>query len=169
MKDPIFSIDMGSLSIVEVSDAAPLAGLLFRNAFGCEIPDYPRHFVLLRRTPGQSPAALGYIHYTREGTAWLAGGLVVATLEFRRLDQPTADLVREQGGMAEWIMRTTCNFLSDAEAIFAYMGDAKSIRVNTRVGFAFTGRKHLYVMWKDCADPDRRSAIVARVAAIGPF
>jgi hypothetical protein len=112
---------------------------------------------------------LGYVHYSREGPAWLAGGLVVAALEFRRLDKPTADLVRREGGLAEWLMRATCDHLGDAEAIFAYMGDAKSIAVNTRVGFAFTGRQHLYVIWKDCADPDRRHAIVERVAAIGPF
>ena len=164
-----FSVDLGSLSLVEVEDAAPLAGALFMNAFHSEVPGHPRHFVLLRRIPGAATRTLGYVHYTREGTAWLAGGLVVAAMEFRRLDKSTADLVRSQGGLAEWLMRATCDYLGDAEAIFAYMGDAKSITVNTRVGFEFTGRKHLYVLWKDCADPVRRNAVVERVAAIGPF
>jgi hypothetical protein len=169
MNEPAFSIDLGSLSLVEVADAGALAGALFRNAFHSEIPGYPRHFVLLRRAPGAAPVTVGYVHYSREGPAWLAGGLIVAAMEFRRLDKPTADLVRSEGGMAEWIMRATCNYLGDAEAIFAYMGDAKSITVNTRVGFAFSGRKHLYVLWKDCPDPDRRNAVIERIAAIGPF
>ena len=165
-----FCCDLGSLSLIEVSDAAALAGELFKNAFRSEIPRLPRHFVLLRRPPDAVATTLGYVHYTRNDSVYLAGGLVVSAMEFRRLDDATADLVRQQGGMAEWLMRTTCNLLgSEAEAIFAYMGDAKSIRVNTRVGFGFTGRTHLYVLWKNCTNSDRKSAIIERVAALGPF
>jgi hypothetical protein len=35
----------GRLRIVEVADAEPLAGDLFRRHFGCDPPNYPRHFV----------------------------------------------------------------------------------------------------------------------------
>lgn len=169
MDAPAFSADLGSLSLIEVSDARELAGTIFRDTFHAEVPDFPRHFVLLKRTPREAPATLGYVHYTRTESVYLAGGLVVAAMEFRRLDKETQQLVREQGGLAEWVMRTSCDHLSDSDAIFAYMGDAKSIQVNARVGFRFTGSKYLYVIWKNCVDPEVRNAIVERIAALGPF
>lgn len=165
---PIRVSELGALSIVEVEDATVLAGDLFFGAFRAKVPTFPRHFVMIK-TNGASPLVIGYVHYTQEQDAYLAGGLVVAALQFRRLDPPTAALVRERGGLAEWLMTETCAVLTDASAIFAYMGDAKSITVNTRVGFEFTGRKHLYVIWgPNVGEPDRLR-IVERVAAIGPF
>lgn len=161
--------DLGSLSLIEVSDASALAGPLFRQAFRADIPRFPRHFVLLRRAADLGPLVMGYVHYTKNGRAYLAGGLVVAAMEFRRLDTDTADLVRKEGGLAEWTMRTTCSWLNDADAVFAYMGDAKSIRVNLRVGFVPTEHKYLHVLWKGALDPDGRQALVERIAAVGPF
>lgn len=157
----------GSLRIVEVDDARPVAGELFRRAFRAEVPDFPRHFVLLKGEGGDAPC-LGYVHYTRHGTAWLAGGLVVAAMEFRRLDPATAASVREAGGLAEWLMATTCGWL-DGDAAFAYMGDAKSITVNTRVGFRFTGEKHLYVLWKRDLPAAEAQRVVESVRVLGPF
>ena len=160
--------DMGTLSLVEVSDASAIAGALFTKAFNVDIPRFPRHFVMFRRTEAGTPLVLGYVHYTRNEDEYLAGGLVVAALEFRKLDAQTAALVRRAGGLAEWTMRTTCSWL-ECNAVFAYMGDAKSILVNTRVGFVATPHKYLYVMWKRRLTSEAQSELVARVAAIGPF
>ena len=159
--------DLGELSILEVPNARHLAGELFRQAFRLEIANFPRHFVVVRRSQ-TSDSAIGYVHYTESGSAYLAGGLVVSALEFRRFDEETASLVRSQGGLAEWLMRTTCDWL-DADAIFAYMGDAKSIRVNSRVGFTFTGHKHLFVLWKSSLASVEQTDLVERIAEIGPF
>lgn len=161
--------DLGSLSLIEVSDASALAGAMFRKAFNADIPRQPRHFVLLRRTGDNNPMVLGYVHHTKLGAAYCAGGLVVAAMEFRRLDAETAQLVREQGGLAEWTMRTTCNWLNDANAVFAYIGDAKSVRVNLRVGFVPTEHKHLHVLWHKDIGAEARQALVDKIAAIGPF
>ena len=158
---------IAALSLIEVSDARALAGDLFRNAFKAEIPRFPRHFVLLNAaTPARS---IGYVHYTKHGTAQLAGGLVVSALEIRRFDAETLAAVRAQGGLAELIMRTTTELLDDADAVFAYMGDPKSITVNLLVGFERTRHKYLYVLWKRRLEVDRQIALVERVAQLGPF
>ena len=157
--------DLGDLSLFEVDDARRLAGELFRRGFRLEIANFPRHFVIVRQG---SDSAIGYVHYTKSDNAYLAGGLVVSALEFRRFDENTANLVRSEGGLAEWAMRTTCNWL-DADAIFAYMGDAKSIRVLTRIGFAFTGNKHLYVFWKKPLPAEEKAKLVERIVSVGPF
>ena len=161
--------DLGSLCLIEVSDASALAGTLFNKAFNATIPRQPRHFVLLRRTATNSPLVLGYVHYTKEESAYLAGGLVVAAMEFRRLDAETAKLVRGEGGFAEWTMRTTCNWLNDADAIFTYMGDVKSIQVNLRVGFVPSKHKYLHVLWHKSLDLEAKQVLVNKIAAIGPF
>jgi hypothetical protein len=159
---------LGSLSLIEVDDATELAGALFKQAFRAEIPRFPRHFVLLRKTL-QGDIPIGYVHYTKSANAYLGGGLAVSAMEFRKLEKHTAELVRREGGFAEWAVRTSCECLDDADAVFAYMGDAKSIRVNTRVGFSFTGRRHLYALWKRQLPPDEQEALIERIAAIGPF
>ena len=160
--------DLGTLSLVEVEDAAAIAGALFEKHFRQRIPSFPRHFVLVDRARGPD-RAIGYVHHTRDGDAYLAGGLVVAALEFRRLDAETTERVRAEGGLAEWIMRTSCAWLDDVDAVFAYMGDKQSIRVNLRVGFVATGFPHLHVLWKRPASDEARAALVARIAARGPF
>jgi hypothetical protein len=156
-------VPLGSLTLTEVADAKDAAGALFHKGFHAEIPRFPRHFVLSRET-----SAIGYVHYTRAGPIYLGGGLVVAALEFRALDRPTADLVRAQGGLAEWMTRTSCAAL-DGEAVFAYIGDTMSIRVNTRVGFEFTGHPRLYALWKGNPAPDRKAELARRLAAFGSF
>ena len=159
---------LGSLRLVEIDEATELAGPLFKQAFRAEIPRFHRHFVLFRDIQ-DGHAVIGYVHYTKSEDAYLAGGLVVSAMEFRKLDATTADLVRREGGFAEWVVRTTCDWLDDVDAVFAYMGDTKSIRVNSRVGFVFTGRRHLYVLWKRTPPPDEQKRLVDRIAAIGPF
>ena len=159
----------GSLALVEVLDARPLAGDLFRRHFNAAIPLFPRHFVLVDRARPEGAPAIGYVHHTRFGDASLAGGLVVSALEFRRLDGATAAAVRAEGGLAEFVMRASCASIEGVAAVFAYMGDTKSIRVNLRVGFVATEYKYLHVLWKGDLAEDRRSAIVARVGALGAF
>ena len=161
--------DLGCLSLCEVSDASALAGNLFRQAFKVDIPRTPRHFVLIRRTASNSPLVLGYVHFTEAGSAYLAGGLVVSAMEFRRLDKETAELVRGQGGLAEWTMRTACGWLSDTDAVFACIGDNKSLYVNLRIGFMPTGQEYLHVLWKRHLDETSRQALIARVASMGLF
>ena len=158
----------GNLEIVEVQWASEQSADLFRRVFRAEIPDFPRHFEIAVTDGESAGARLGYVHYSAFENAWLAGGLVVAAMEFRRLDKETADLVREAGGLAEWLMSASCSVLG-GDAVFAYMGDRKSITVNTRVGFRPTGHQYLYVILRDGVPAEQASEIIERVRQIGPF
>lgn len=160
--------ELGCLALVEVDDAKALAGALFEKHFKAMIPEFPRHFVLLDRSR-DAPTAIGYVHHTRFDAACLAGGLVVSALDFRRLDAPTAEAVRREGGLAEYVMRASCASLEGVDAVFAYMGDTKSIRVNLRVGFVPTPHRYLHVLWKRAVQDERARALVDKVAALGPF
>ena len=169
LPQPLATLDRrGQLDIVEVPAASAQSADLFRRVFRAEIPDFPRHFEIVATGRDNPGARLGYVHYSSFDTAWLAGGLVVAAMEFRRLDSQTADLVREAGGLAEWLMSESCRYLG-GDAVFAYMGDRKSITVNTRVGFRPTGHQYLYVILRDTVPDERASAIIEKVRQIGPF
>jgi hypothetical protein len=99
MRMSVAIAELGGLSLVEVddSDASSLAGALFAKHFKQTIPAFPRHFILMSRSPGVEPSAIGYVHHTRDGDAYLAGGLVVEALHFRKLDSETAGLVAQGG------------------------------------------------------------------------
>lgn len=157
---------LGSLVLAETRHASDGARALFRKAFRADIPIFPRHFEL--RPKAQTSHPIGYVHFTRAGPAYLGGGFAVSAMEFRGLDRATKDLVRAEGGLAEWMGRESCAAL-DGEAVFAYIGDTISIRVNTRLGFVFTGHRYLYALWKPGVAPPRRQELAKRVAAFGPF
>ena len=157
----------GDLAIVEVGEASREAGALFQKTFRAVIPPAPRHFILVdARTP--SAPALAYVHYARCGEAWLAGGLVSDANRFRTLDHANADVVRANGGFAEWLMRASCAALSD-RAVFARIGDKRSETVNRRAGFLPTGHPHLWMLWKGEADAAAQEALIRRVLAVGAF
>jgi hypothetical protein len=79
---------LGDLVIAEAARAEEGAAL-FRAAFKAEPPRFPRHFVA-RHGPTRSTVA--YVHYTRAGPVYLAGGLVVNPWFFRQLAPPTAGM-----------------------------------------------------------------------------
>jgi hypothetical protein len=66
-------------------------------------------------------------------------------------------------------MRATCESFDDADAVFALIGDRRSVAVNTRVGFVATPHPHLYVLWKRSLGEDRKRKLIDRVLAVGPF
>ena len=156
------------LRIVEIDDVEPYAGELFRYRFGSPPPDFPRHFVV-RYTSGQREITVGYVHYTRFEDAYLGGGLCIDDRAYRRLSREHRDALRAAGGIAEQLLRHTLAELAHANAIFAYVGDIRSERVNFRVGFVRTGETHLIVYWpRPLADAQQR-ALIQKVAALGPF
>jgi hypothetical protein len=158
-----------TLRIIEVADAAALAGDLFFRAFRQTIPDFPRHFVLVCEPPQQPPFTLGYVHQTAFHGGYLAGGLVVDAWKFRALGQAQQEEIRSRGGMGEWLMAESCRRLAPCDAVYACIGDARSLTVNTRVGFRPTGHRYLYVLPSPSAAPEALQALTERVAAHGLF
>lgn len=157
------------LRVVEVEDAAAMAGDLFFRNFRQVIPDFPRHFLLVREMPSGESVTLGYVHHTPFESSYLAGGLVVDAWKFRHLSGPEQAEVRERGGMAEWLMADSCRLLDARDAVFACIGDAKSLTVNLRVGFRATEHPYLYILASPTARPETLQPLAARVAARGLF
>jgi hypothetical protein len=150
---------------IEKPDAQ--AARLFMRSFRSPPPDFPRHFVAIRRTASGDEVS-AYIHFT----AWLpgvylCGGLCVDTRIYRRLSASERRQVADAGSLSRWCTDQSIAALGPKRAVFAYTGDRRSRRDGFAIGSVPAGR-YLIVQWHD-EPPDERDALVARAEALGPF
>jgi hypothetical protein len=155
-----------------VHDSSRVAGDLFKRCFHHEIPDYPRHFVLVYSPPpgaDAEPEVVAYVHQSPFGDVHLCGGLCVNERAYRKLPKWLFEDVRREGGLATIIMRDSMAMLGASKASFAHVGEPRSRASCLRAGFADTGRPHLMALWLGDAMPSERANLIARVEAHGPF
>jgi hypothetical protein len=157
----------------EVNDARMVANDLFQRAFHYDVPDYPRHFVLVHSPePGSDkpPEVVAYVHQTARGAGvYLCGGMCVDERAYRRFPKWLFDAVREEGGLATIVTRDSVAMLENWVAVFGHVGEPRARAADLRTGFVDTDREHLMVIWSESlSDADKRR-LVAEVAAMGPF
>jgi len=157
----------------EVNDAGVVAGPLFKRSFGHEVPDYPRHFVLVYSPEAGSaepPAVVAYVHQTR-GTGYsLCGGMCVDERAYRRFPRWLFEAVREQGGLATIVTRDSVGMLGDdCVAVFGHVGEPRARAADLRSGFVDAGPEHLMVIWRKAPPEDEKRSLVEHVAGLGPF
>jgi hypothetical protein len=152
----------------EVARADASVEALFRRAFHAPPPDFPRHFVALRRDASNATAA-AYVHYTEhEPGVYLCGGLCVDARVYRLLDAPSREAIAREGSLSRWLLASSIAALAPLRAVFAYTGDVRSRRDTFAIGFAPAAGEHLLVQWH--GEPAAsRGALIARVEKIGRF
>ncbi len=167
---PIEASGIGDvLRVEETSTADFFAGDLFRRRFGGAPPDYPRHFVAFYRAGRSIYWPLGYVHYTAFEDTFLCGGMVMDDRLYRRIPAAHRQLIKQSGGVAEYLLRETFARLADAPAIWGYVGDKQAEAVDVRVGFRHTHHRHVMVVWNRELPDAEKEARLARVIALGPF
>ncbi|HVE50310.1 MAG TPA: hypothetical protein VNG69_11915 [Casimicrobiaceae bacterium] len=157
------------IRVEEVSDAEFYAGDLFRRRFRGNPPDFPKHYVAFYRQGRTQYLPVGYIHYSAFEDTWLCGGMVIDDRLYRRIPDPHRKLIKDAGGIAEIMLRTTFARLADAPAIWGYVGDKQAEEVDVRAGFRHTHHEHVMVVWNRELPDDEKAARLARVIALGPF
>ena len=159
-----------TLSIVEVDDAAGVAGRLFQKTFGHAIPDFPRHFVALH-DQGDTLRAVAYVHYSAwDDHAWLCGGVCADREAYQRAEPEEAAEWKRAGGLGEIIMRTTLAKLNDRPAIFAHCGEPRQWQHDLNVGFIPAAPPTtLLVIWKHSLAEREQQNMIDRALALGPF
>ena len=158
------------VDVVERDDAtaAREVGPLFKRSFGDDLPAFPRHFVL-RYVAGGEPVPLAYAHFTPWEGCYLGGGLVFDERVYRRLPPAHRTRIRASGGVMEYLLRSIRAMLPDAIALFGHVGEPRAERVDLRSGYEHTRHSHVMVCWQRLPPPAEREALLARVAALGPF
>ena len=156
----------------EVQDASRVAGDLFKRCFHHEIPDYPRHFVLVYSPPAGTDAApevVAYVHQSPYGEVHLCGGMCVGERAYRRFPKWLFDEVRREGGLATIVTRDSMGMLGDSVASFGHVGEPRARAADLRTGFIDTGRTHLMVMWLKPLPDSEKLRLIDHVEAHGPF
>ena len=172
-----------SLRIFDAGNAERYAAELFRECFGAPFPvpregcglPIPtpaqnwRQYVAIYRWPDGREETVGFCNWIRHGDAYLAGGLCVDERFYRRL--PRADFAecRRRGGVAQIILEVSRRALTDAKALFGYVGDSRSMAVSLRCGYQRTEHPHLIVNWVQDPGAEEKAHLIRTVAAIGPF
>lgn len=158
--------------VLEVDDAEPVAGSVFRRRFKTDsFPENPRHYVAFAVMEDGSLLSIGYVHYTIwEGCA-LCGGLVVDDRHYRKLPKPLRHTLQDAGGIAELLLRQSFERLPKGTiAIWGHVGDKLSQKVCLRVGFEKTDKQFLLVVWKkEDLTQDEKETWIDRAFAITPF
>jgi hypothetical protein len=157
--------------VFEASPTIPAcSAALFRRHFGSEAPAIGHHVSAIVRSDSLPIGTLCYIHFSEHGTALLGGGACVDRALLRRLSLELRIRTREDGGAygmtLKWALR---HFQCSADAVFGYCGDRLAERIDLACGFQRTPHKHLLVYWCRSENVGDRSALVEKVAAIGPF
>lgn len=158
------------VEVVELDDAtaAREVGALFRRLFGDDLPDFPRHFVL-NYVGGGAPVPLAYAHFTPWEGCYLGGGMAFDERVYRRMAAAHRERIRAAGGVTEFLLRRIRAMLADAVALFGHVGEPRAARVDLRSGYERTTHPHVIVCWQRELPAEARDALVARVAALGPF
>jgi|SoiMethySBSTD1v2_1073268.scaffolds.fasta_scaffold1980603_2 hypothetical protein len=157
----------------EVDDARGPAGDLFRRAFNHDIPDYPRHFVLIYTPPAETgdtaERVVAYVHQTPFGDVHLGGGMCVDERAYRDFPRWLFAEVRREGGLATIVTRDSLAMLGDSVAAFGHVGEPRARQADLRTGYVDTGRPHLMVVWRKPLSDAEKARILDRVEAHGPF
>jgi hypothetical protein len=111
----------------------------------------------------------GYVHYTPWQGDYLCGGLCIDDRVYRTLNAEQRAWIRQRGGIAEIMMRAAHAQLTDAAAIWGYIGDRQAEAVDRRVGFVPVAEPHLFAVWQKPLSEAEKAARVARALALGPF
>ncbi len=157
------------IRVERVKNAEFYVGDLFRRRFGSHPPDYPIHFVAIHRIAPNHLQAVGYVHYLAFEDSYLCGGLVIDERRYRRMRGEHRSTLRGAGGIAEILLRAAMVELATAPAIWGYVGDLLSEKVNMRVGLQRTAHQYLMVRWSQPLPQQEKDQRLARVAALGPF
>lgn len=157
--------------LTEVDNVQALAGALFAARFrGALPPDRGRHFVTLAElTPGQW-GLVSYVHFQPFGDTCLGGGACTDTALLKRLPKPALDALRQQGGPYAQLLRYALRKMAgEFFAFFGHTSDARATRIDLEVGFRRTPVEHLLIYTPKPIDETLERALIAKIAAVGPF
>jgi len=168
--DPIHADRLGDILQVEETRSAEFyVGDLFRRRFRADPPDFPHHFVAVYRGLPAQFRTVGYVHYTQHEDNHLCGGMVIDDRAYRRMPAQHRALIREQGGIAEFMLRETFARLPPSAAIWGYVGDKQARTVDLRAGFTPTEHPYIMVVWRKQFPEAEKAERLQKIAGLGPF
>jgi hypothetical protein len=154
---------------LNVIDGKKYARELFFNAFKCEIPNFPLHFILQVEI-NRKYETVGYVHFTEhDHNSYLCGGLVINARIFRRLEKEQRSFIKTKCGFAEILLRESFAQLGTYDVIWGYVGNKLAEKVDLRVGFVKTHRQYIIAVWHISYSDKEKFQLGENIYRIGPF
>ena len=161
--------DIDQINLLEVDDAEPFAGPLFMRSFNHQLPNIPKHFVLLANNDQGRTLTLGYVHFTQYLNMYLGGGMCVNSSALRHISKQMRAQMNEQGGVAFYMLSEAVKMLKDCDAIFGYVGHKGAYKIDLAVGFEQTKHQQLIVYWKTKLSQAQQQQVIQTAHEFGPF
>ena len=158
-----------SIVIEEVEHGGFFAAELFQRKFGDDPPSIPRHVVAFARTADGALAVAAYLHLWRFEQVYMVGGLCVDGNVLRALPENAQAAIRAVDGLAYFLLRYGFTRMTDCDAWYGYVGDARALQVDLRAGFKRTDRPLLVARYNRPFDDSEREQLTRRIEALGPF
>jgi hypothetical protein len=158
-----------SIVIEEVEHGGFFAGDLFRRKFGDDPPSIPRHVVAFAKPASGGVAVAAYLHLWRFEQVYMVGGLCVDGAVLRALPEEAQAAIRAVDGLAYFLLRYGFTRMTDCNAWYGYVGDARALQVDLRAGFERTDRPLLVARYNRAFDDAEREQLTRRIEALGPF
>lgn len=162
---------IGGILVTEVDSAMELVGALFASRFrGSAPPDRGRHFVTLSETEHGNWVLLSYVHFQPFGDTCLGGGACTDTSVLRKLPGATLKALKSNGGPYALTLRYALGKMAkEFFAFFGHTSDARATKIDLEVGFRRTPVEHLLIYTPAPIDETLERALIAKIAAVGPF
>ncbi len=159
------------LLLTEVDSVQGLAGSIFEASFrGQSPPDRGRHFVTLVECAAGAWSLLTYVHFQPFGDTCLGGGACTDTAVLRRVSPAIRDSLRAEGGPYAQLLRFALRKMAkEFFAFFGHTSDGRATRIDLEVGFRPTPVRDLLIYTPQPLDDTLERALIAKIAAVGPF
>lgn len=159
------------LLLTEVDSVQGLATSLFGASFrGGAPPDRGRHFVTLVECSPGVWSLLTYVHFQPFGDTCLGGGACTDSALLRRVPAVIRAKFRADGGPYAQLLRyALAKMAKEFFAFFGHTSDGRATKIDLEVGFRHTPVEHLLIYTPTPLDDTLERALIAKIAAVGPF
>lgn len=157
------------LQVIEAAESERFIGNLFRRKFGGDPPDFPKHFVALYSIDGKVWQAVGYVNFWKRQSAFMGGGLVIEDRAYRQMPKSHREIIRSDGGIAEYLLKTSLRMLPQHDVVWGYVGDSMAERVDLKVGFVRTHIDRILAYWTAEHSAEEKIRLTDEIATVGPF
>ena len=159
-----------NILITTVDDGPFFIDELFQKVFADSAPSYGNSVVCFYRKNRHQFIPVCYVNFTLYDEVMLAGGAITDTFAFRNMPQSLIGDVKKAGGIYLHVLKFSVHqFRKDCEAYFGYTANKLSLEVAIKAGFAPTKYEHLVANFHKPLTSERKSFLIDKVHAIGPF
>ncbi|NIP17627.1 MAG: hypothetical protein GWM87_05370 [Xanthomonadales bacterium] len=165
-----FATLTNDLMISRVEHAPFFTDGLFKLKFGENTPDYGYGVVCFYRKDWRHFVPLCYLNFLPYDEVLLVGGAMTDGAVFRMMPEKTKSTIKKLGGIYFQSLKFSFDsFKDDCEAFFGYTGDERAYEAGIRAGFEPTGHEYLIANFHKPITAERKSFLIEKIHAIGPF